>query len=263
MQIKLLFLGQCIANGVGIRAERSYPLLLQQQLRVHYPGVDFPLVVQPFRHPQGMLPLLKVMLRSAPNIVFLSLPGMFASIRSNENLIAHHAPELIPVARAFLKKLEARCRQDSRFGRLLATRYRWTPMKTFAPLSLDAYEQTVREAVLYLQQHSRARAVLMGPGGFNDYSRDGLQTSPKMASELNHKFGCLATELQVAYVNAHELMATQNSDVFLIETHRWSEQGHALVAREIESVIARELTKLPTAHRLLGIHANSGFQLNK
>lgn len=255
MQIKTLFLGQCIANGVGIRAEHSYPLLLQQRLRLRYPGVDFALTVQPFRHPQGLLPLLKVLVRRSPDIVFISLPGMFASIRSNENLIAHHAPELIPVARAFLKKLEARCRQDSRFGRLLATRYKWTPMKTFAPLALSTYEQTVREAVLYVQQHSSSRIVLMGPGGFNEGSRDGLQKSPEMAATLNQQFARLAAELRVAYINAHELMAEQNSDVYLVETHRWSEQGHALIAKEIESVIASELAKLAAARQMAGIAA--------
>jgi hypothetical protein len=250
MQIKLFFLGQCIATGIGVRPECSYPMLLQQYLRVRYPSLSFPVTVYPLRHPQGLRPLLKVALRGKPDLVFLSLPGMFASIPSRVNLIYHQAPEVMPLARDLLRKLDARLRQDSAFGRLLATRWQWMPMKIFAPLSLATYEQTVRDALLYWQRHSSARVLLMGPGGFNEYSEDGNQTSPELANEINQMFLRLTKELNVTFVNAHELMAEQNSDVYLAASHRWSEQGHALVARELESFIALELTRMSAIRQL-------------
>lgn len=225
-------------------------MLLQEHLRVRYPGLSFPVTVYPLRHPQGLRPLLKIALREKPDLVFLSLPGMFASIPRRVNLIYHQAPEILPLARAFLKKLEAGWQPDSAFGRLLATRWQWMPMQTFAPLSLAVYEQTVRDALRYWQNHSSARVLLMGPGGFNEYSEDGNQTSPELAGEINQMFLRLAKELNVAFVNAHELMAEQNSDVYLAASHRWSEQGHALVAREIESLMALELTRMSAVRQL-------------
>ena len=99
MQIKTLFLGQCIATGLGLRPDSSYPLLLQQHLRLRYPGLGFPLRVYPLRHPQGLPALMKAVLPEKPDLLFVSLPGMFASAPTRVNLLYHQAPEVVPRAR--------------------------------------------------------------------------------------------------------------------------------------------------------------------
>lgn len=256
MNIKILFLGQCIATGFGVRAERSYPRLIQQQLCLRYPGISFQIVVQPLRHPQGLVALLKAFLRGKPDLLFLSLPGMFASVPSRVNLIYQQAPEVVPLARAFLQKLQERSKHDSFLRRLLDVRSQWLPAKTMAPLSLSTYEQTVREALVYCQRHSACRVLLMGPGGFNEYSEDGNQTSPELATALNQMLMRVTQEMQMAFINAHELMAEQNSDVYQAATHRWSEKGHAIVACEIESIIAAELMKAAGAENRSSVWSN-------
>lgn len=250
MHIKILFLGQCIATGAGVRIEHSYPMLIQQQLRLHYPGINFQIVVQPLRHPQGLAALLKTFLREQPDLLFLSLPGLFASLPSRVNLLYHQAPDVIPLARAFLQKLQERSKHDSLLRRLLGVRSKWIPWKIVPPLSLSAYEETVREALVYCQTHSACRVLVMGPGGFNEYSEDGNQTSPELATALNQMLLRVTQEMKMAFINAHELMAEQTSDVYLTASHRWSEQGHAIVARAMESIIAAEITKAAGAEKL-------------
>ena len=50
--------------------------------------------------------------------------------------------------------------------------------------------------------------------------------------------------LDVAVINAQEALAEYGSDVFTPNNHRWSEYGHEIIAREVESALASQMTEL-------------------
>ena len=93
----------------------------------------------------------------------------------------------------------------------------------------------------YCQESSKCRIVLLGPGGFNvDADLDCLpaEDAYKAVNDMTIDIG---RELNVAVINATEIMAAHDGTVYQPTTNVWSEDGHQIMAREIGSVIASEV----------------------
>jgi len=176
-----------------------------------------------------------------PDLLFISLPGMYASIPFRVNLLYLQAPGVMMMARSFLSRIESRIKSDSKLSRLLARKSALQPTTVLPALSVEKYEQCVSEAVDLCQQPGGCRVILMGPGGFNEYSEDGNLDSPELASSVNQMLLRGAAEKGVPFVNAYELADDHTTDIYLPETHRWGLLGHEVMAREIEHVLASEI----------------------
>jgi hypothetical protein len=120
--------------------------------------------------------------------------------------------------------------------------------KTFAvrpPIQISEYESLVENAVESCRGLGNCRFVLMGPGRFNeDTVEDYAIHGPELWAEVNDMVLRLARRLGVAVMNAQEALGQHDGTVFLTNNHRWSEFGHEVVARELASVIASEITTL-------------------
>jgi hypothetical protein len=110
------------------------------------------------------------------------------------------------------------------------------------PVPLDEYERMVREAIVHCQQTSDCRLILMGPGRFNE---DTLETyaihTPELWAAVNQMVIDLGKQFRLPVINAQESLGGHGSEVFMLNNHRFSEYGHEVVAREVESVLAREV----------------------
>jgi len=172
------------------------------------------------------------------------------------NLLYLQAPGVMMMARSFLSRIESKIKADSRLSRLFARKSVLQPTTILPALSVDNYEQCVSEAVDLCQQPGGCRVILMGPGGFNEYSEDGNLESPELASAVNRMLLKVAAEKGVPFVNAYELADDHTVDIYLPETHRWGLLGHEIMAREIEQVLASEIAAsgtvpASTAERLI------------
>jgi hypothetical protein len=243
--IRILFLGQCTATGYGVTIPRSYPQLVRQSLAARFPSMRFEVEVRPLLHPRALASLVKSIQK--PDLLFMSLPGMYASIPFRVNLLYLHAPGVMMMARSFLSRIESRIRSDSRLSRVFARKSALQPTTVLPALSLDQYEQCVSEAVELCQQPGGCRVILMGPGGFNEYSEDGNLESPELASAVNNMLLRVARLKNVPFINAYELADEYSGDIYLPQTHRWGLKGHEVMAREIEHVLAAELMRSDVA----------------
>ena len=86
--------------------------------------------------------------------------------------------------------------------------------------------------------------VLMGPGGFNEDTKESDALTPELFNSLNETIMSLGKRLGVGVVNANELMAEQDGSVFLRGNQRWSAEGHRLMAQELSFVLASEIIKI-------------------
>ena len=130
-EIRILFLGQCIAAGYGIDGTSSYPRLIQQMLSAQFPDLGIKIEFRPLLHPTGLKALIESSLSSNPDIIFISLPAIFASIPFRVNSIYLTAPDIMRIARSFVERVESRIRRDSGLAKLLgrrsALRSAWRP----------------------------------------------------------------------------------------------------------------------------------------
>src|SRR5437870_3066154 len=120
--IRILFFGQCIAAGYGVDEASSYPKLIQQMLIAEFPDLSFKMEFRPLLHPSGLRALIRSSLSSDPDIIFISLPALFASIPFRVNSIYLIAPDIMRIARAFVEKIESRIRRDSGLAKAFGKR---------------------------------------------------------------------------------------------------------------------------------------------
>ncbi|HZS08129.1 MAG TPA: hypothetical protein VFD58_25065 [Blastocatellia bacterium] len=239
--IRIIFLGQCIAAGYGIDDVNAYPKLVCRLLAAQFPGLSFQPDFRPLLHPVGLKALLRSCLSSAPDIIFISLPAIFASVPFRLNSLYLAAPDVMNLARSFVRKIEASVRKDSALARAFRKRSAFVPTVVCAPVSPDEYERLVEDAVRFCQQTSACRVVLMGPGGFNVDTGNEELKSPEMCSVINQAILRVGGRLDVPVINAHDWMTDQGGKVFSPGNHRWNQLGHEIMAREIQAVIGAEV----------------------
>ncbi len=242
--IKLLFLGQCIASGHDIGEANAYPRLVQQMLGAQFPTLRFELKFRPLSHPTGLKALLASCLPEQPDIIFISLPAIFASMPFRVNSLYLIAPDVMHLAHSFAVKIEARLRKDSALAKLFSKRYVLQPTMKCAPVTCDEYRQLIEEALSFCQQASHCRLILMGPGGFNEDTETEELKSPEQCEAINQMILAVGRRLNVPVVNAHDWMTGQGGKVFLPGDIRWNQLGHEVMAREIQSVVAAQVKAL-------------------
>ena len=242
--IKVLFLGQCLQYGyANVSKSATYANLAASMLRVRFPGLCFEFDFKYLYHPSGLKAILKHrMLLSRPDVTLINLPALYAATAWRVNLVYEMAPELVDTARSFMRKVEAKIKGSS--GPQQATMLD----KAFAirnPISLGEYESLVQEAVQDCKRASSCRIVLMGPGRFNEDSAENyVLHSPELWSSVNQMVLRVGKRLDVAVINAQEALAEYGGEVFTPNNHRWSEYGHEVIAREVESALAYQVTEL-------------------
>jgi hypothetical protein len=243
-KIKILFLGQCIAAGFSVGASNAYPNLTKAMLHMRFPALDFEIDFKPLLHPSGLKPLMKASLALKPDIIFLSLPAIFAAIPFRVNSLYLLSPDVMNLARTFVRKIESSVGKSSKFAKLFEKKSALMPTLVRPALPVDDYGRLIEEAVLFCQQTSDCRLVLMGPGGFNEDTGDDDGLTPELFQTLNEKIIHLGRQLNVAVVNANDTMAEQDGSVFLRDNQRWSAAGHQIMAQELTDVLASEIMKL-------------------
>ena len=242
--IKVLFLGQCLQYGyANVSKSSTFADLAASMLRLRFPDLSFKFDFKYLYHPSGLKAILKHrILLSRPDVALINLPALYAATAWRVNLVYEMAPELVDTARSFMRKVEAKIKGSS--GPQQATMLD----KAFAirhPISLGDYESLVEEAVQECKRTSSCRIVLMGPGRFNEDSvEDYAMHSPELWSAVNQMVLQVGKRLDVAVINAQEALAEYGREVFTPNNHRWSEYGHEVIAREVESALASQVTEL-------------------
>jgi hypothetical protein len=242
--IKVLFLGQCLQYGyANVSKSSTFAVLAASMLRVRFPGLSFKFDFKYLYHPSGLKAILKHrMLLSRPDVALINLPAMYAATAWRVNLVYQMAPELVDTARSFMQKIEAKIRgsnqpqQTTMLDNAFATR---------RPISIGEYENLIQEALGDCKRASSCRFVLMGPGRFNeDTIEDYAVHSPELWSSVNQMVLRVGKRLDLAVINAQEALADYGGEVFTPNNHRWSEYGHEVIAREVESALASQVTEL-------------------
>ena len=245
--VRILFLGPCnmfVENQPGT----AYPEVCVRTLRTRFPQLNIVWDRHQLMHPAGLLPRLHASLGSfQPDIMILNLAAVYAAIPLRMSIIAMMAPEVLQSARAFLHRVEARLRTDSAFARLLRQRSKITPEQTYQPVALDEYQRLATAALEFCKESSSCRLVLMGPGGFNDYGKNRYPLySQDLWASVNRMVTTLGKRFGIPVVNSHDMMESLGSNVYLPDSDLWSTQGHELVAREVEDVVAGQILALPS-----------------
>jgi hypothetical protein len=243
-KVKIYFLGQCIAAGFSVGEANAYPTITRALLESRFPNLDFDIEFKPLLHPTGLKPLLKASLAGKPDIIFLSLPAIFATTAFRVNSLYLLYPDMMNLARGFIRKIESAVRRDSRFAKLIEKKSVLMPTMLRPAVKLEDYQRLIEEALLFCRQTSPCRLVMMGPGGFNLDTREKNELTPEIFDSLNQIIIEIGKRSGIAVVNANDAMAEQDSRVFLRDNQRWSDEGHQLMAQELTSVLALEISKL-------------------
>lgn len=242
--IKVLFLGQCLQYGyANVSKSATFANLAASMLRVRFPGLSFKFDFKYLYHPSGLKTILKHrLLLSRPDVALINLPAMYAATAWRVNLVYEMAPELVDTARSFMQTIESRMRGSNQPQQTTVLD------KAFAirrPISIDEYEKLIEEAVAECKRASSCRMVLMGPGRFNeDTCEDYAVHSPELWASVNEMVLRVGKRLGVAVINAQDALAEYGGEVFTPNNHRWSEYGHEVIAREVESALASQVAEL-------------------
>lgn len=239
--IKILFLGQCLNYGyAGVSPSSTFNSLAASSLRIRFPQINFLFGSKFLYHPIGLQAVLSHRLTlSPPDIMIISVPAAFASTPWRVNRVYEIAPEIVDTARSFLQKLRAKMGDG--------TIHRTTPLDklftTHPPLAIGEYERLIEDGVRYCQANS-CRVILMGPGRFNEDTLENYQLhSPALWSSVNQMVARIGQRMNVSVIDAQEALGGHGGEVYLPNNHRWSTFGHELVAREVESILAREISE--------------------
>lgn len=245
--IKVLFVGQCLQFGYDdVRPCETYPALSRTTLSARYPQISFVFETKMLFHPKGLKAMLRYRLPTfRPDIVVITALATYAATQWRTGILYELAPELVVTARSFIEKLDAKLRRGPTFGALLNRTldgtYALRPHVVHPPLRLDEYEQLLEDGINQCRRGTR-RVVLMGPGGFNEYNKNDFEfQSPKLWSEVNQMVHGLGQRMNVPVINTQDALHEHDGDVFLREDHKFSRKGQAVVAREVEAVLATEV----------------------
>jgi hypothetical protein len=240
-RVRILFLGQCLQYGYQDVDEAStFVSLAAAGLSARYPGLRVELDRKHLYHPKGLRAILRHRLRfRRPDIVVISVVGTFAAAPTRVNMIYELAPEIVDTARSFLQKIEAKRGADVSPHTSLDGFIAWHP-----PLGLEEYERLVREGV-DLCKADGCRAVLLGPGRFNEDTTDNTPgLTPDLWVRVNALVHRLARSADVPAVDVWSALSEHGGEVFLPNNIRWSRAGHRVVAGEVERVLAAEIAAL-------------------
>jgi len=213
-------------------------------LRCRFPELNFKFDLKFLYHPLGLKPILKHRLVFAPpDIAIINLAAMFAATSWRVNRIYEMAPELVDTARSFLQKIDKtihRIEHPSKATTMLDKAFAVRP-----PLPIDEYERIVQDALEQCPQSTACRFVLMGPGRFNeDTSEDYPLHSPDLWRSVNQMVLRVGERLRLPVINAQEALEEHGGEVFVPENHRWSVYGHEVIAGEVATVIASQVSDL-------------------
>ena len=249
--MKMLFLGQCLQMGYeGVPTPATYPRLAHAALSARFPDINFIFDITLLGHPTGLKTLLRYRLAAfKPDVVVISTLATFTATDWKSGILYAIAPEIALRARLFLKNLDAKFRRGPLFGKLLDQTQGLRPELTHPPLQLDEYERILEDGINQCHQTSSCRVVLMGPGGFNEDTRNNFRLqSPKLWSSVNQMVLRLAKRLDVPVINTQEALHEYSGEVYLPYDHRLSLYGQAVVAREVEAVLAAQVVLLLHDH---------------
>ena len=250
--IKILFLGQCLQNGYeGIPPSATFPHLVRPMLQTRFPNLTFQLDLQTLHHPQGLKPLLRYRLSHfKPDIALITALALFTATRWRTSLLYEIAPELSLVARSFARKIGGRIRKTGTLGKALKKADDLHPSVSHPPITLDEYERLIVDGIEFCRRTSACRVVLIGPGGFNEDTKDNYELqSPELWSSVNRMIRQIGGRLNVPVINVQEALGEYGGEVFLPHNHRFSQYGQEVVAREVESVLSAQVTTLISNHR--------------
>jgi hypothetical protein len=242
-RFKILFLGQCLQYGYdGLKRYEAFPNHAAMILKAQFPALRLKFDLKYLYHPTGLKATLKHrLLLTKPDIALISLPAMFAATSWRVNMIYQFAPEIVDTARSFRRRIEARAKGASAHfatvGKVFDNAFALQP-----PLRLDEYERLIEEALVYCGQISACRLVLMGPGRFNEDTREDYAIhNPELWSSVNQMVLRLGHRRNVPVVNTQEMLTNHGGEVFITNNHRFSRVGHELVGREVANVLASQL----------------------
>ena len=240
--IRIQFLGQCIAVNGDRSVVSAYPEITRQLLQAAFPSLGFKTNVCMLSHPRGLKALIRSrLLLFKPDIMVISLPAMFAAVSSGVDLINQMAPELTVTARSFLRKIDAKLTGGNGVETLLKNKIKWRPTAVYAPLAIDEYERLIDEAVEFSGRTSACRVILFGPGGVNQDTRTDTAGTPELSSSVNWMVLRSGQRLGAPVVNASDLIAEEDGSVFMPGTNVYNQRGHEIVAREVCAAIASEV----------------------
>jgi hypothetical protein len=249
--MKMLFLGQCLQLGYeGVPPPATYPHLAHAALSTRFPDLNFIFDVRLLGHPTGLKALLRYRLAAfKPDVVVISTLAAFAATEWRSGILYAIAPEIALRARLFLQNLDAKFRRGPLFAKLLDQTQGLRPEITHPPLQIDEYERLLEDGINQCRQTSACRVVLMGPGGFNEDTRNDFRLqSPELWSSVNQMVLRLGERLDVPVINAQEALHEYGGEVYLPDDHRFSLYGQAVVAREVEAVLAAQVALLLHDH---------------
>lgn len=248
---KILFLGQCLQYGYdGLSRYDTYPNHAATILKAQFPDLRLKFDFKYLHHPTGLKALLKHSLSvTKPDVALVSLPAMFAATSWRVNRIYQIAPEIVDTARSFRRSVEAKARGASAHF-VAAARLFDKAFTVQPPIDLDQYERLIEEAVAYCKRTSSCRLILVGPGRFNeDTKEDYAIHSPELWSSVNSMILRVAARTGVPVVNAQDALAAHGSEVFIAHNHRFSQFGHRVVGQEVANVLASQLVMLNLGSR--------------
>ncbi|HSE96855.1 MAG TPA: hypothetical protein VLD57_01205 [Blastocatellia bacterium] len=244
--IKLLFLGQCLNYGYsGVERRSTFPELAVSMLRTRFPGLSIKYDNKYFYHPSGLKSLLKHrLLLAKPDIVVIGLPAMFAATPWRVSLLYELAPEVVDSARDFMQKIGARL-GSTKGGPIGRKPLPWDLTTVKQALGIEEYERLVQEGVEVCRSTGSCRVVLMGPGRFNEDTTENYEIhSPELWASVNEMIHRIGRRTSAAVIDAQQALSEYGGEVFLPGNHRFSNYGHEVVAREVESVLAAQLASL-------------------
>lgn len=241
--IKILSLGQCLNYGYdGVPISATYNNIAELMLKIRFPQITFLFDNKYLYHPMGLRALLAHRMRlSRPDVVMIGLPASYAARSWRVNRVYEIAPEVVDTARSFLQKISAKINNTT-------TLPRTTPLDNLftkhAPLKLDEYENKIEDAVKYCLANS-CRVILMGPGRFNEDSNENLEiNSPALWSAVNRMVKQVGQRFNISVIDAQEALSEFGGEIFLPNNHRWNCYGHEIVAKEVEAILASEISTI-------------------
>jgi hypothetical protein len=247
-RIKILFLGQCLNYGYeGVDKSATFVSLAISNLAGRFPHLKLQLDRKHLYHPRGLKAILKHrLLLAPPDIAVISVSGIFTAKYTRVNTIYEMAPEVMDTVRSFVQKIEARRNKTAPYVNPEISLDRFSTLHP--PLALEEYERIIKEGVEICKAKG-CRVVLVGPGRFNEDTKERYAIpEPGLWSSVNSMVLRLSKAMKVSAVDTVGLLSEYSGEVFLPRNIRWSEFGHRVVAREVESALASQIISLAPPH---------------
>jgi hypothetical protein len=184
-----------------------------------------------------------------PDVVVITALATYTATNWTSSILYEIAPDILIPARSFLERLDSKFKRGPMFGTLLNKTKGLRPQVVHPPLQLDEYERLLEDGINQCRRTNPCCVVLMGPGGFNEDTKNDFKLqSPKLWSSVNQMVLRLGKRVDVAVINTQEALHEFGGEVYLYNDHRFSLLGQAVVAREVEAVLAAQVIALLSTH---------------